>query len=492
MAQGLSVSRLVSVTINLSPLAPARRGFGTLLILGDSSVINPVERIRSYTGIEGVANDFGTSASEYKAAAAYFGQTPRPRSLAIGRWVRTASAALLKGAVLTPTQQIIATWQAITTGSFKITIDGVVVTATAMDFSGAANLNAVAAIIQTKIAAAGTCIFNGGQFIITSITTGVASTISFAEPTGAGADISTMLKMTSALGLAPIQGADAETPVEAVAVLADMSSLWYGLAFSATVMPTIDEAKDVAAFVQASTVSRIYGITETDTRVLDAGYTTDIPSIMKGLAYTRTFVQYSPNVVAICSFFGRAFAVNFNANRSTITMMYKQEPGITPELITETQAATLKDKRCNVFVTYDNDTSIIQYGVMSGPAYFDEIHGLDWLQNAVQNSIYTLLYTSNTKIPQTDAGSNQLVNEVNKCLDESVNNGLVAPGVWNQDGFGQLERGQFLKSGYYVYIQPMALQAQSERETRKAPPISVAAKLAGAIQEVDVIINVNR
>jgi hypothetical protein len=61
MSQGLSVSRLVNVTINLSPLAPARRGFGTLLILGDSNVIDTSERLRAYTAIEGVALDFGTT-----------------------------------------------------------------------------------------------------------------------------------------------------------------------------------------------------------------------------------------------------------------------------------------------------------------------------------------------------------------------------------------------------------------------------------------------
>lgn len=492
MAQGLSVSRLVSVTINLAPLAPARRGFGTLLILGDSLVINASERIRSYSGIEGVATDFGINAAEYKGAALYFGQSPRPRSLCIGRWVRVDSAALIKGAALTSTEQLIATWQLITTGSFRITIDGVVKTLSALDFSGAANLNAVATLITTALSSSGVCTWDGSSFIITSATTGETSTMSYATATGAGTDISALLKMTLATGLAPVQGYDAESPAEATAVLADMSSDWYGLAFCASVMPTIEQAIEVAALVQAFTTSRIYGVTETDTRVLDATYVDDIASEMMALGYTRTFTQYSPNVNAVCSFMGRAFSVNFNANRSTITMMYKQEPGINAELLTETQAKTLQEKRCNVFVRYDNDTSIIQYGVMSGPAWFDEIHGLDWLQNAIQNSVYTLLYGSLTKIPQTNAGSNQIVNEINSVCDEAVNNGLVAPGQWNQDGFGQIERGSFLKTGFYIFAQPMELQAQSERETRKAPPITVAVKLAGAIQEVDVIVNVNR
>ena len=68
MAQGLSVGRLIRTTVNLSPLAAQRRGFGTLIAIGDSDVINGVERVRSYTTLEGVAADFGTSAPEYKTA----------------------------------------------------------------------------------------------------------------------------------------------------------------------------------------------------------------------------------------------------------------------------------------------------------------------------------------------------------------------------------------------------------------------------------------
>ncbi|WP_221931090.1 DUF3383 family protein, partial [Telmatospirillum sp. J64-1] len=163
-----------------------------------------------------------------------------------------------------------------------------------------------------------------------------------------------------------------------------------------------------------------------------------------------------------------------------------------PDALSETQARALEAKRCNVFAAYDNDTAIFQEGVMAGAAYFDEIHGLDWLQNAIQTECWNLLYQSKTKIPQTDSGVNQLVTAIEGVLGEAVNNGLVAPGTWNADGFGQLERGDYLPKGFYVYAQAIAAQPQSEREQRKAPPIQVAVKLAGAVHSVDVAIDVNR
>jgi hypothetical protein len=491
MTQGLNVGRLVSVTVNLQPLAAARRGFGTLLIAGDSNVINGSERIRNYVDIESVAADFGTSAPEYLAASLYFGQSPRPQELMIGRWIRSATSGILNGGILTSTEQGLSNWTVITNGSFKITIDGSEKTLTGLNFSSVTNLNGVASAINASLTG-GTVSWDGSRFIVTSSTTGTSSTVGFAVAASTGTNISGLLKLTSSTALTPVPGFAAETPVEAVAALANQSGLWYGLSFAASAMPSSSEYIAVGAFIEAASISRIFGVTETDTRVLDATYTSDLASEFEALGYKRTCVQFSANPYAVCSMMGRAFSVNFSANRSTITLMYKQEPGVVAQNLTETQAQTLKAKRCNVFVNYQNNTAIIQYGVMSGQAYFDEIHGLDWFADALQTAEYNLLYQSKTKIPQTDAGQNQLVNAAANVCQEAINNGLIAPGQWNADGFGQLSRGDYLDEGFYIYTPPMASQDQSIREQRIAPPIQIALKLAGAIHEIDCIVDVNR
>lgn len=482
---GLNINRLVRVQVNLAPLAAARRGFGTLLIIGDSDVIGMGERLRTYTELESVAQDFGLEAPEYKAAALYFGQTPRPQQLMIGRWASAATPASLRGGILTAAEQDITAWQAVTAGSFTIAIDGTEQTAT-VDFSGETNLNGVASVLSAALTGA-VCTFDGQRFTITGETTGEGATIGWAR-----GDVAELMKLTQETALAPTDGADAETPTEAVQALADASGAWYGCTFAAADMPDAEAVLEIAAFIEGASTTRIFGVTETDSRVLDATYTDDLASKLKALNYKRTCVQYSANPYAICSLFGRAFSVNFAANRSTITLMYKQEPGVAPAQLSETQAQALKAKRCNVFTEYNNDTSIIQYGVMSGQAYFDEVHGLDWFADALQNEEYNLLYQSKTKIPQTDAGQNELVNCAAAVCQEANNNGLIAPGQWNADGFGQLSRGDYLTEGFYIFTPPMAEQAQSIREQRIAPPIQIALKLAGAIHEIDCIVDVNR
>jgi len=484
----LPVSRLVRVIVNLAPVAAARRSFGVLMVAGDSIVIDSAERFRSYDSYEGVVEDFGTEAPESKAAALYFGQTPKPRTIMIGRWLRTASSGFNRGAILSTAQQAMSNFTVISAGTLTISVDGTPQNLTGIDLSAQTNLNGVASVIDAALTGA-TVTWTGSRFLITSSTTGASSTIGYATV----GTLATAMRITQAGGAYLLSGAVAETPVQCAAVLSNMSSAWYGLMFQASTQPTDIESLAVSDFIEALDIRRIYGVTISVTTVLDSTVTNDLASLQKAAGYLRSFCQYSENVYAVASMFGRAFSVNFNAQNSTITLMYKQEPSVVPATLTTTQANTLKDKRCNVFVEYDNDTAIIQYGVMSGPAYIDEIHGLDWLQNAIQNACYNLLYTSTTKIPQTDAGSNQLVNAINGVCAEAVNNGLAAPGTWTSAvQFGQLLTGTYLKAGYYVYVQPMALQSQADREARLCPPIQVAIKLAGAIQELDVSIEVNR
>jgi len=492
MANGLNIGRLVRVAVNLAPLAASRRGFGTLLILGDSDVIDGLERLRVYTALDEVAQDFGLLAPEYLAAALYFGQSPRPNQLMIGRWMRTASTALLRGGILTIAEQAMSEWTTIIDGTFTITVDGgSPQNVTDLDFSLETTLDGVAAVITAGMVGA-VCTWTGSRFEIRSVSTGATASLSYAEHLAGGTALEDKIKCSATTATSLVQGYDAEAPDYAVDVLAEKSAVWYGVTFAAATMPTPVQLVAVGTYIESLLLSRILGVTETDTRVLDSTYDADLASVFKALGFRRTCVQYSANPYAICSLMGRAFSVNFAANRSTITLMYKQEPGVVAEGITETQAQTLKAKRCNVFVAYQNDTAIIQYGVMSGDAYFDEVHGLDWFTDALQNAEYNLLYQSKTKIPQTDAGQNQLVNVAASVCNEAINNGLVAAGTWNADGFGQLERGMFLGQGYYIYTPPMAAQDQATREQRIAPPIQIALKLAGAIHELDVQVDVNR
>lgn len=495
MSQGLPVSDIVNVQVVISPRAAQTRDFGSLLVLGDSNVVDVGERLRQYSTLDGVAADFGTNAPEYNAAALYYGQTPQPTVLFVGRWARTATAGALKGGVLPVAQREIDNFTGVSDGGFDITIDGAPVAVSAVDLSAVTNLNGVASEITTALGGDAVCTWDPvqGQFTIASATTGVASAVTFADAPPAGTDLSALLLLRAGDGGRLVAGADAETLEEAVAALANASNDWYGLTVAASVVPSDDDILEVAAFIEGTGVARIFGHTVQNSGVLDSAVTNDLASLLKDLGYKRTFVQFcSSNRYAVASIFGRAFTVNFQGSNTTLTIKFKQQPGVAPERLTVGQAAALRSKNCNVFVAYNNDTSIIQEGVMVNGFFFDEVHGTDWLQNDVQTAVYNLLFTSPTKIPQTDAGINQILTTINARLGQAVRNGLVAPGIWNAPGFGALNQGDTLEAGYYTFAPPVATQSQADREARRAPVIQCAIKLAGAVHFTNIVISVNR
>ncbi|MCO8321971.1 DUF3383 domain-containing protein [Burkholderia cenocepacia] len=491
MSNGLPVSRLINVSINLAALAAQGADVNTQLIIGASSFIDTNERLRSYGSIAEVAADAGVNSPEYAAAAFAFNQVPQPQRVCIGRWAKTATAGSLRGGVLSAAQQDITLWDAVTAGAFSITIDGAAKSVSGLDFSAQTNLNGVASVINAKLTGA-TIAWTGLQFIVTSNTTGTNSKVGYATAPGSGTDISAMLGLTSSLAGVPADGIAPEQPVDAAALFLDrFANQFLGLDFADA---SITDAQHIAvANLIEADQWHIYGITTQNPQVLDSTVSTDIASKLQALKLKYTIVQYSSATpYAVSSLLGRLLTVNFNGNNTTITLMFKQEPSVAAEQLTSTQANTLQAKNCNVFVNYSNDTSIIQYGVTPSGLFADSVYNAIWFRNRIETDVYNLLYQSPTKIPQTDGGNAQIAATISASCEAAVNNGYLAPGVWNSAGFGALNQGDTLAQGYYVYAPPIATQSQADREARKSVTFQVAAKEAGAIHSVDILVNVNR
>ena len=498
----LSIKRVVNVSMSLSPLAAQTRGFGTLCILGDSAVLTAAEGFRSYTGYDAVAEDFGPDAPETLAAQAYFSQSPQPTSLIVARWFNTPTSATLYGG--TPAQMSELQKAA---GGFKITIDSQQIDITDLNTQSALTPENVAALITAKLTTKGKCTVQNGKFVISSAKTGTSSSITVASAPTGGTDMSALLGLTTEKGAKVVAGKnETETLKERIAsLLSDYGRDFYGLILATTQRLSDDDNLSVAQAIEAAEGSHIFGITVTDADMLSKAYTPeseDLPSKLMRGQYARTICFYAENHVGDAAYrlnpyfaasaLGRMFSVNFNGSMTTITLKFKQAPSIQPSNLRESHAKNLEDRNCNFYAVYENDTYIIERGVMASGMHADERHGLDWLQDAVQTAIFNILYQSRTKIPQTDDGVAMIQSKIEQALQQGVANGLIAPGIWTSDGFGALSMGDTLKSGYYVYAASVNEQMQSDREARKAPAFQVAVKLAGAIESVDVTIAVNR
>ena len=74
-----------------------------------------------------------------------------------------------------------------------------------------------------------------------------------------------------------------------------------------------------------------------------------------------------------------------------------------------------------------------------------------------------------------------------------MRNGFLGQNLtWNGASFGELNTGDIMPRGYYMYSDSYTLQSQSDREARKAMPIQVAAKEAGAIHSGDILVMMER
>lgn len=476
----IPVSTIVNVTITTAPTFPSRQGFGTLNIVGISPVIGAQERARIYNNADGVAVDFDSSTEERKAADVYFSQTPKPVQLVISRRFNVAVAAQIRSGGNPETD--IGVWKAITDGRLNINIDSTLAETADVDFSSVTTLADVAAAMQTALQAVHTGATveyreSEGRFYVTSGTTGAGSTIQFPVPPSAGTDVTTQF----ALGLGDATKADglaAESLTDALDAIQDKNQDWYGVCVTKEIRDSETEILEVAAWVEARV--KVFTNDTDDRDVIDAANPNDIATKLKAKNYRRsmTCFNYVPGEYLAVSAVGRAFTVNFSAPNSTITLMFKQMPGLTTSPLSQSEFSALKSKNANALVSIGGNVMFAE-GKMANGTFFDEVHGVDWLQNAIETNVFGKLYTDTTKTAMTDPGTASLQQKVEEALAEATFNGLGAPGYDSND--------VFLPKGYLTSVVPMRNHNQSDKEARIAPPISFTLLGAGAIHGVSVV-----
>lgn len=488
----IPVSSVVNVSIAVGAVFPARAGFGTLnIVTAETGVIGIAERIRSYSNLDGVAADWPADSEVVAAATAYFSQQPKPTSLRVSTRYPTAQAAQVRGGSVVDDATNLGIFNAITDGEFNITINGAAAEdISAMNFSGAADMDAVAVIIEDALQliatggfTAATCVYDGSRFLINSGTTGITSTISFlsAVDPAVGTDISSLLQMLQGEGT-KTDGVDAETITASLNAIQNINTDWYGLMFTKEIRDGVQingEDAVVAAAAWCEARVKVFGNTSNDLDVLDSVTTNDIASTLKLASYRRTMTTFSsyPDQYPSASILGRAFTVNFNQPDSTLTLKFKQMPGITVEDLTVSEKGVLDSKKANALIDVGGSFMFAESFMASG-VFFDEVHGIDWLQNAIETNVFGYLLTRTTKVPYTNKGTAAIEQQVIKALDEAVRNGLIAP--------GETIDGEFLATGYKTVVLDVADINQSDVEARHYPGLSFVVLGAGAIHSVQI------
>ena len=194
----ISITRYVNVNSQVGGAAAALTRDLIARLFTSYNGLSP-DAFLQFSSAADVGSFFGTSSEEYYRALFYFNWTSKnlesPDAIQFARWVTDNTAPKIYSI---PSQtQTLADWQAISAGSFGITIDGDSQTFSGLDFTAAASLNDVSDLIQSEIQLVGGAAWATATVVYDSTTEGfiftggdaVASTITV-QPALSGDDIS--------------------------------------------------------------------------------------------------------------------------------------------------------------------------------------------------------------------------------------------------------------------------------------------------------------
>lgn len=278
-----------------------------------------------------------------------------------------------------------------------------------------------------------------------------------------------------------------ETALQAVTNCRNANSQWYSVYVCGAAKTDI---LNVAQYIETATpLSTLFYDTK-DSDVL-AGTAGNVMATLQSDKYQRSFGQYSTSSYAGAAAMGIAMGSSTGNPNSAFTMAYKNEVGITPEALTSAQVTTITGYNGNLFTNYGGSYNLLVQGTVANGTYFDEVLNLDIISSNIQSAIVTALTTA-PKIPQTSDGVTLLVNAITNPCSDARKMGIVAPGQWNGSPILGLNTGDTLSNGYLILADTIDNQSQADRDARKAPPIYVALKLAGAIEHAVIGVVVNQ
>jgi Protein of unknown function (DUF3383) len=356
-----------------------------------------------------------------------------------------------------------------------------VVTRASKGSVAAAHLTGALVTIEASGVAAATCTFTGSAFYFKSGLTGTTSGVLVTQ----SSPLSDMLGLGSGAITTPgIE--DAETPADALDACSAMAS-FYGVVLTKEF--TDADALLAAEWVQAQTMLMGHATGDANSKV--AAVDTDFCAEAAARGYDRVATSYhEPQNLSdylMVSALARELAVDFTQPSSAITMKFKVCPGVAVSNLNINDKNALDSKHANYYAMFGSVPMFAEGWCASG-LFIDLRHGLDYMAKHLADSAFMGMYAA-PKIPQTDKGLTYLVGLLEIAMEDMVNSGFLAPGTWNGTGINNVvNTGEFLTKGYKVVPATIASQSEADRQARKAPPVTIACKAAGAFHSVDIFV----
>lgn len=452
----------------------------TVFVTATGPLEHGANRIRFYQDPSDIVNDFGSSSEAAKAGRDFFSQRNRAKTLAIAQAFDTDQSGFLKtGAV------DVAATIAVSDGEFSINIDGVTFEATGLDFTSDADIDAIAATVETELdslLAGTTCVAINSQLLITSPTAGDSSTVSImgtvAVPAGTDVSGSGFLNGVDGVavpGYAPTDFTNELTLIEEAARCS--GSFVYGWTLEVLYRDN-QEALDAAAFAESRRI--ILGLSSNDPLAFDAGATSDIGFVLDTLGFTRTMdpiFHDNPEFYPEVSLLARMLGVDYTGINTAITAKFKDLPGIPTVGLSLTEWLTLESKGYNSFTLTGNNSRFIREGTQVSETFFiDDLINLDNFTEELEVSVLNA-YLRNGKIALTPEGQAIKRDAIVAVCERYEDNGTFA----DREVIDLNEKsGVSTIPSYDIIFASLAGQTDADRASRIGPAVQIDVQMAGA------------
>jgi len=478
------------------------------------STLMPTLQVLSFVNAASVSSFFGPSSLEASVAPTYFlgydNSSARPAAMLFAPYNAAARAGWVQSGNLAYT---VAQWEAIS-GSLYVTVDGYVFNAPAINLSSAGSSpDAAAAYIQSALVAEvtsppsaptrPTVTWNAvqGVLVITSGTTGVTSSVSFATGTAAA-----VLGLTSATGATISAGDTADTPSSCMNKAIAATTNW------STFVPLIEPSTaNKTAFAQWSNAQNdeyLYIAWDSDAQASVQNSHSCFGYLAKQAAYNGVVclsgdpalailedVTLESIVLDVAVFLSGAIAsINFAQANGRVTLAFKSQTGLQPTCANAQIAANLLANGYSYYGSYataNQGFNFLYNGQLPG-----EWLWVDTYVNQIQlNSQFQLaligLLTAVGSIPYNAPGYALVRSTLAGPINDALNFGSIQTGVVlspAQAAEVNLAAGQNVAStiqtqGYYLQIVDPGAPARALRST---PIINFWYTDGSAIQELSL------
>jgi hypothetical protein len=432
----MAIEDIVDVTITTETARVSQAGFGVPLVAAYHT--KWPERVRTYTSSSVLSTmvdeGFAVTDPAYLAVASMVSQSPRPKTVKIGRRSEGAWTQVVR---ITPTS-------AVNDAVYAVSVNGTTRSYTA---DGTATMAEICTGLATAISLDAGVTASGVSGTHVDCTSDTALTIHTYEYVVGQEQNFSILDQTAEQNIATdlnlIRAADGD---------------WYGLAIDS---PSTVEVMDAAAWAETQRVMFVPQTADTDAI---SSSTTDILSDLQDLSYARTVPVYHH---VQDSFIGAGWlALMLTYQPGSATWNFKTVAGSAVSTLTATHITNLKAKSANFYTTVGGK-NIMQDGVSSGGEFADITVGVDWLRARITERIFAML-ANLAKLPYTDASVDMVKSEIHAQCKQGVDRGLLV-------------------AGSIVVDAPLVSEVSTnDRAARLLPDVTFSARLAGAIHKVEI------